>query len=210
VQKRLFDYGQPDGTPGREEALTILAPYFPDLIDSIETGWRDFSSEVSDSGRSRLEARTRASIVSDFIRDRAVALFSEQPGVQLCMDLGFFKIYVHDRIVLRLKKLDVELLAANVQTEQQRDWYNNEPVSGVPDECLRLTVGYRLNAAATEIEDIVITWQPSWRVLGWHFSILAEPGEQIRPIDSPVGPQPTPLPEVAIIPRVAKTGEQAK
>jgi hypothetical protein len=209
-QGRLFDFGQPEGTPGQHEARVILTPHFPDLIDSIETGWRDFHSEVTESGRSRMEARTRANVVSDFARDRALTIFSGRPGLRACLDLGFFKLYVADRIVLRIKKLDGELLPTNVQTDQQRDWYNNEPVKGVPSECLRLNLGYRLNAIADQIADIVITWQPSWRVLGWYFSILGEPGEQIRPIDSPVGPQPMPLPQVEIVPRIAQTGEQGK
>jgi hypothetical protein len=209
-QGRLFDFGQPEGTPGQREALAILTPHFPDLIDSVETGWRDFNSEVTESGRARMEARTRANIVSDFTRDRAIALFSGRSGVRPCLALGFFKLYVDDRVVLRIKKLDGDLLPTNVQTDQQRDWYNNEPVVGVPSECLRLNLGYRLDAAADRIADIVITWQPSWRVLGWYYSILDEPGEQIRPIDSPTGPQPMPLPQVEIIPRIAKTGEQAK
>ena len=209
-QHRLFGFQQPDGTPGPTEVQAILAPYSSELVDCIETGWHDYHSEVTESGRARLEARTRASIVSDFARDRAMNVFSGRPGLRPCMDLGFFKVYVDDRIVIRFKKLDSELLAANVQTEQQRDWFNNEPIRGMQNDCLRLTVGYRLTPAADQIADILITWQPSWRVIGWYFSILGEPGEQVRPIDSPIGPQPMPLPQVEIIPRIGRTGEQAQ
>jgi hypothetical protein len=211
-QKNLFGFGQPEGTPGPRDAQAILSPYADELVGCIQTGWGNYHSEVTPAGRSKLEPRTRANIVNDFARDHALATFSGRPDLHTCTDLGFFKLYVADRLVLRIKKLGPDLLVANVQTDQQRDWYNNEPVRGIPTDHLRLNLGYRLTPAADAIADVLITWQASWHTLGWCFSILAEPGDQIRPIDSPHGPQPSPmpLPEVEIIPRIAKTGEQAK
>lgn len=212
MQKNLFGFEQPQGTPSQQEAKAILTPYFGEMADIIHSAWRDYNSEVPDTARARLEPRTRANIVNDFAKDRALTVFSGRAGLQTCIDLGFFKLYVDARVVVRIKKVGPEYLVSNVQTDQQRDWYNNEPVKGIPADCLRLNLAYRLTPAATDVDDILITWQAGWNTLGWCFSILAEPGEQVRPIDDPFGPQPNPipLPQVDIIPRIAKTGEQSK
>lgn len=212
MQRSMFEFEQPNGTPSQQEAKVILTPYFGEMTEIIYSAWRDYHSDVTESARARLEPRTRANIVNDFAKDRALAVFSGRTGLQTCIDLGFFKLYVDGRVVVRIKKIGPDYLVSNVQTEQQRDWYNNEPVKGIPADCLRLNLAYRLTPAATDVDDILITWQSGWNMLGWCFSILAEPGEQIRPMDGPLGPQPTPipLPQVPIIPRIAKTGEQSK
>jgi hypothetical protein len=172
------------------EILCPLASRFADCWRSGFTGWRE---GVTPETRSRLTSTTRAGIIHNLAISRAKELFpAGDDGARICEAIGFFKLYVQNKAIVRLKRVGRDFLAANVKTKQQKRYYAQAHVDGVTDGLTRITVGYQLNLAQTDIDRIVAGLQIG-KDLIWHFDITDEAGGIAAPIPiHPVDPGATP------------------
>jgi hypothetical protein len=186
----LFDM-TPEGSPGQEEAMAAIERIRGLLRDTWFAGMDEWKEQVTKRAKDQLTNRSRACCLNDFAVEAAKQRLVGIDGIDLCAALGFFKIYLDDKYVLRLKRLNRNRLARNVKTDQQRAYYRNRPVEGIRNYCTRLTAGYMLTPAEDEIEDILITSQFGTRTLVWSSSIMDDPGTMRMPIPlEPDGPTP--------------------
>jgi len=198
----LFEW-VPEDKLTSDQARELLSPHCERLRSTWCDAWSSWNSEVTSDGRGRLTTRSRSSCVNDFAVERAKEMFAGIDGVECCPILGFFKLYVENKAVLRFKRLNRDKLAMNVKTEQQVAYYQDEHIPGIRAGCTRLTIGYMLNLTETEIEDILVTYQLGRQrsSLRWWFSILGDADTLGLP--ATVAPDPSPSP-IRIQPKVAK------
>lgn len=136
---------------------------------------------------------TRAGIVHNAAAERARRLFAGIDGLEVCEQLGFFKLYVGDTVVVRLKRVrpqDDGFVACNIKTKQQKRYYRHEPVDGVRDGATRLSVGYVLDETETRITQVVASLQYGLKRCIYWFTLDAAAGD--LPIITPVPLPPLP------------------
>lgn len=197
----LFDW-VPEGKLSSDEAKELLAPHAGELCSCWQFAWLAWNEEVSADGRERLTSRSRSSCLNDFAVERAKEVFAGYDDVEGCSLLGFFKLYVGKRAVLRFKRLNRDKLAMNIRTGQQVAYYLDEHIPGIRPDRTRLTIGYILNPAETDIDDILITYQHGRKSLLWSFSLLE--GVETITMPQPAVASPTPI---SIQPKIKTTKE---
>ena len=132
-------------------------------------------------------SRTQASIVHDLIVAEIGREFHNVPGAE-CMEAAKRQVLLlGDNLLIRFKKLDERLMASNYPTQMATDFSNQLDLPGVPGQ-VRLTAGYLLNTAGTEILDCFITLQNASTVQ-WSIH-LPEQVAELTPIGN-VEPQGT-------------------
>jgi hypothetical protein len=179
----LFDFW-PEQLLTKDEAHALLEPFFQGLVRCWREAWREWEN-LSGDFRGKLHPRDRAGILHSLAIAQAKLIFADVPGVQICQELGFFKLYIGDRAVLRLKRLGRDHLARNIKTKQQRKYYWHYSVAGVREGCTRLTVGYSLDVSGTTMEQVLVSLQIGLDNLLYSFLIESEPQIQTIPI-SPI------------------------
>jgi hypothetical protein len=164
-------------------------------VNVWHAAWEDWLL-LPEEARGKMVPTTRANVVHDFAVDRAKAAFREVEGSRICEHLGFFKLYVGEdgdlQAVVRLKRLWLpDYLARNIETEQQRRYYHHRRIDGIRDGVTRLTVGYVLNTAQTEIKEVACSLQYGLEQLIYAFTLDAEPTVTQIPI-APLPPDVRP------------------
>jgi len=122
-------------------------------------------------------------------------------GVSVREDSGFVELRVNDEIDLRFKLVDEGGRSCNANTEAQKRYRNQIPLLGIDVlEPIRLTVGWRWNATATDLEDIVISLEKG-DYPAWTYSILGDDaGEFVNVAKLPI-PDDAPKPARVRVPR---------
>lgn len=137
----------------REQADEILKPYYDDLLRCVQSGLDQFL-QLPDSLRAVSRPRTLANLLNDTIRSDAVRRF--QDDVQVSMNLeheGALFIFA-EKIALRFKKVDADLMPRNVRTARQHDIAEQQlELSGVTIPTV-VNLGYQPNVIFTEIRSV--------------------------------------------------------
>ena len=151
----LFEY---------REAMDMLDEHIPHIQDSIVSGWGRWKSLPADV---RVDAtpRSRASIVHDFIVSHAAKKMNAK--VHDYSDMKLFLL--GNKVALRFKKLDGNLLSRNQPTGQVRDFRAQGSLSGIPS-LHNLEAGYILDDLDQEIDGIHIVC-PNGKSNYWSVSI---------------------------------------
>lgn len=146
----------------QERATEILGPHDDDLVQPFFNGWGawtrlgDFDPEY----HATMTPRGRASLVYDFIMRDAKSRFEgrESEGIRTLDDYNSLLVGFGEEIVLRFKMFDQEKRPRNYPTMRQRQYAGQMlELPGMPPAATNLSIGYRLNETATEIQDIYIT-----------------------------------------------------
>lgn len=107
------------------------------------------------------------SIRREFFGDEANVVTEDRGFLELMVGLGG-----EVRTDLRFKKLDSENNTMNLATAAQDQYRNILPMAGGGDaeRILRLTIGWRWNAAATEVVDVRVVYVKGYDV-AWSYSL---------------------------------------
>jgi hypothetical protein len=199
----FFDF-HTEGYPTKEEIQPILDPFVDRFATCWQRGWGRWDGLAEDD-RSRLSPIARAVFVQNIAVSFVKETFAGVDGIVTCEELGFFKVYIQNAVILRMKRLDRDYLASNVETEQQKRYYRQLPMAGIINGLPRISLGYRLNVAKTAMDDILVSFQVGDDLL-WYYSIDPLEGKGVKPMPSPIeptGPTVTPRVRPAITPRKA-------
>lgn len=171
MPQQLFPWVHHDQL-SQDSCIHLLAPHFDVFSGALFGAWNRWMDSIHPDTRADISTMQRGGVIYDLACARARVLIATQEGLEPCDELGFFKVYVQDQLVVRFKKLrndySVNLSGA---TDQCREFYHNSDLSGIRGHCQRLTCGYILDAAEEEIADIAITCQFGETIL-WNVSII--------------------------------------
>ncbi len=129
----------------RERAYKLLSPHFDDLfVPAIQTGLNRLAAFTPEQ-RQDLSARTKASMLNDYIgADLELRISQEELDINVNDDCGFRLFMVDDVAALRVKKVDCQSKPKNIQTEQQSKLELQLELPGVTKATI-ITLGYHLN-----------------------------------------------------------------
>ena len=115
------------------------------------------------------------SLVVESIKNRVAS--GELPEANLTSENRFLELRVGS-IDMRFKQVGKDGRTANYPTDTSQRYKNQLPLIGGPDALVRvrLTLGWRWNITATEIEDIVVVYAKG-NTARWIFSILRDDAE---------------------------------
>lgn len=161
------------------EARKHLAPFEARLRRCVLDGFAKVKA-LGDSGAVWAGALeylgTRPALVNAVIVALVQHEFaSDYPNLRIVTDHQFLELQVNDVIDLRFKLVDRSGRSSNYPTATSRRYKNQLPLWGEEENLpvARLTLGWRWNSAATEIEDISVIYAKGDDPL-WLFSILDE------------------------------------
>src|SRR4051794_2335613 len=119
-----------DGFLSRQDAEALLAPYAERFAACWQRAWCGWEALAEDF-RGRMTPTTRAGIVQNLAVSYAKETFAGDETVRVCEELGFFKLYIREKVIVRMKRLNRDYLAANVKTDQQKRYYRQDHIPGV-------------------------------------------------------------------------------
>jgi hypothetical protein len=132
--------------------------------------WEDIDGDT----RSDISIMQRGGVLHDLITAQVSQLLNNEPmeGVEVCK-LGFFKLYVGDKVVVRFKKLaENHVVELDGQRPNTKRYYNCHLMPEVRSYCTRTTCGYVLRPDGT-LFDVVVACQTG-DGLAWSYSVLEE------------------------------------
>jgi hypothetical protein len=138
-----------------------------------------------------LDSSARAHIINQYWYFYARQMFEGDICVAFSKDQYQRYLIIDEKVILRFKLLDTQLLPRNYPTEHALDWQYQEPLEGILP-CARLHYGYRMDITGTNIKDAFIIL-PQGKINEWVWQTSGEPidtfGFQI-PFHEPGTPEP--------------------
>lgn len=137
-----------------EDGKGCLGQHNIDTVrECIENGFERYF-KLSPEARVDFTARSRASIINDFIRAEAKKRFYEASNIQLYQIRGLFLVDFGD-IQLRFKKLNEQLHPQNISTNQTLIFMGQGILPGIP-MATKVVAGYQPDASFSAIKYIGI------------------------------------------------------
>jgi hypothetical protein len=178
----------------QRNAAIRLGAYLPLIRSAFHRAWSEFQG-LPPEQRTKLCARSRASIVHDFVVHAIRSSFDTINDVELVEINKLFMMVVGCDLALRFKKLDEGMRASNIPTQQSLDFSNQDDLPGI-ESITHLDAGYRLNALQTIIEGVYICC-PNGSAVLWYFEIEPEEGEANNVVSLPRPGAPSPRPTIS-------------
>jgi hypothetical protein len=160
----------------------------------LEGAWDDWTEMPK---RAIFSARSRASMIFDFIRARALAEFNGDPNIRIITKGQTVQFLFKDRVLVRFKKANERGIGSNIVTQAVIQFIDPQmTIPGLLPEVYRVEVCYRLDSLATQMETLAVTARERNRRL-WSYELQRPAAAEVIPLPAPEGPAPTP-PEVTI------------
>lgn len=175
-----------DIDPDQAEVMATLEPYLPRVYPCFPAGLALYN-EVEPHIRAEHDDRAAASAVWCHIWSGFQREFAEESGFHFLDVRGLHLLNIHDKVLIRAKKVDENGRHRNNDTAQQRAFDAQEDLPGLPPAAARLVIGYQPDAAFSEVERVIVR-----RPLGRWVSQILEAEEtatwvDITPVELPFG-----------------------
>jgi len=137
----------------QSDALRILAPHLRAIRSEIVLGaWADYQA-LPDTAKITYSTITRAGAVHDHMVQRAARYFDGIDGVKVIERQKLFLFIFDQRIALRFKKFDNEILSSNQPTKQVADFRAQTQLPGI-EAPHNLEAGYVLDEAEQKVKAV--------------------------------------------------------
>jgi len=179
------------------EARGILTPYhrvFERIVRVAWRRWRDISNRFDDPYK-----RTRATIVYQFMAEEAKREFENHFDVHVIEENESILISLHNKLAVRLKKLNDGLRSSNYPTPRQLEFAAQLPLPGIPD-CERVVVGYVPDSLGMDIDIHVVYGQGDEKI--WSYELDKSFVPELSVIENPATQE-----EVSVWTFARKSGE---
>src|SRR4051794_5934153 len=98
----------------KAEVRRILTAFEQRIRAMLDRAWSEWL-EMPKKGK--LSARSRASIVFDFIREHALAEFDGDPDIHAVVEGQTVKFLFRDQVLIRFKKANSKGIGSNIETQ---------------------------------------------------------------------------------------------
>lgn len=174
---------------GKNEAKKIINPYRNKIESAVNKSIKHYlTGEEYATVRFRHTPRTDASIIHDLIVDEIENEFLDVTGTYFQRKKNLFCLVIDDKVILRFKKFNDNLLGSGINTRQLIAFNLQDSAQldlpDMPADGL-LYVGYRLNELKTNLKDLHITYRYN-KYNVWTWDITSNENEVIKPIEIPV------------------------
>lgn len=182
------------------------------ILESVLSGFKDYSDSLSDQTRAICSATTRASFINDHMIHHAREKMQSYPQVQFIKRYGRYHLLVDGQVEIKLKKLGCNRMPSNIPTNEVKE-YNTQiplliPQPSIPQQLefpnmrktmANLIAGYQINRNRERVAVYIVCPLGSRNRWEWELDFVPEL----------VAPQPT---EVSLKPKivVAKKKQMAR
>ncbi|HWA89215.1 MAG TPA: hypothetical protein VG889_04225 [Rhizomicrobium sp.] len=149
----------------QERCMTMAAPLLGDFYDLWHHAFKQYSSYPPEFSAEH-DSTTAANCIRSHAWTEVVRRFDGRKGFKLLRLARLNLLLVRDETVWRFKLVDGAGRHSNYQTEQQRNFDDQLPLPGLPDEAVRLTSGYQPDDLGQQIDRIIIA-RPIGRQIEW-------------------------------------------
>lgn len=140
--------------PPIHEVKAILEDFEVRMRLILEGAWQDWQTM---SHRAILSPRSRASIIFDFIRTRALAEFDGDPNIRAIPKGQTVHFLFRDRVLVRFKKANSAGLGSNIETQAVIEFVDPQmPLIELPP-IYHIEVCYHLDKLATQMALLAVT-----------------------------------------------------
>ncbi len=191
--------------PQPDDVRPVLRDFELRIRAILEAAWKEWL-EVPD--RARFSDRSRASIVFDFIKRRAIAEFDRDPNIRIIIKGQTVQFLFRDTVLVRFKKACRSGLGSNIETQAVLEFV--DPQLKIPDllpDIYRIEVCYHLDSLATQLEELAVTARDRDRKL-WSYELQKTETAEIIPL--PRSPEPSDLPPPDVRPREPKPDSETE
>lgn len=138
--------------------MMVLEPYLPALAGCVRRGFATYqdSEHYSPLARAAHDNAAAAKNVHRHILEEITIEIAERSGLAMVNARGLIVLNVHDRALLRFKKMDEEGQSVSYPTRQQRQFDRQLPLPNLPSAATRLTFGYEPDLAFSSIIRIMV------------------------------------------------------
>jgi hypothetical protein len=158
-----------------DHAYQAMLPYFDRLWGVVNGGWDDWGTEINPKVRAMSSARSRASLVHDFMRNRGVRWAEEDSHVKAVVRQQMFVLVFSPPnfpgcIGIRLKKLDEEGISRNQPTMQVQEFRGQLVIPEVEAD-YHLEAGYVVDRYGSALKSVDLVC-PSGDGIYWKAEIM--------------------------------------
>ncbi|SDB39110.1 hypothetical protein [Bauldia litoralis] len=185
--------------PPKDEVQAILADFEDRMAAILEGAWQEW---LDVPRRAALSPRSRASMVFDFIRRRALEEFDSDPEIRAIPKGQTVHFLFHDKVLLRFKKANTRGLGSNIETQAVIEFIDPQ-MSLLPLPPIYHVEGcYHLDKLATKMALLTVAARQRNKRL-WTYEMRRSADTRVMPL--PMAPRHDGgLPEV----RVRKSAEK--
>jgi hypothetical protein len=155
----------------QEKSMALIEPLFADLHDAWHSALHLYQSDYPPNVRAEHDDALAAQCVRRHMLLELMRRLDGRDGCALLNVQGFRILNFRDQAVLRFKKVDGAGRHSAYRTDQQMEFDDQEPLTGIPEAAVRLTCGYQLDQAGEEIDRIIIA-RPTGRSIAWTAQVI--------------------------------------
>lgn len=174
--------------PSEPVVKSIIGDFELRIRAILEGAWEDWLDEPKKAIKS---ARSRASIVFDFIKHRALAEFEGDPHIRAIPRGQTIQFLFKDQVLVRFKKANAAGVGSNIETTAVLRFV--DPQLTIPDllpEILRIEICYHLDALGTKMETLAVGARDR-RTRIWAYELARPSVAEIVPFTpKPAAPSP--------------------
>jgi hypothetical protein len=180
--------------PQMSDVKAILEDFELRMRSILEGAWEDW---LAVTNRSVFSARSRASMVFDFIKTRALAEFDGDPNIRAIPKGQTVHFLFRDRVLLRFKKANSSGLGSNIETQAVLEFIDPQiPLFDLP-KIFRVEVCYQLDKLATRMAALAVTARQGKTKL-WSYELARPSVGAVIPFPEPPSGNDTAPPEVRV------------
>lgn len=167
--------------PKKEDVRPVLQSFEMRLRNIVEASWQEWIEVVN---RGRFSSRTRASMVFDFIRRRAIAEFAGDQQVKTIEKGQTVQFLFNDSVLLRIKKANGAGLGSNIPTQAVLEFVDPQlTIRNLLPEIFKVEVCYHVGRLGTRLEQIAVTARQRDKLL-WSYPLEKQQSADILPLPS--------------------------
>lgn len=137
--------------------MTLLQPYLVALSAALRKGFDRYQNDYPPRVRADHDSAAAAMCIHRHVIAELTSDVEAIAGVNMVRARGLHAVNLHDRAVLRIKKMNDEGRSVSYPTPQARDFDRQLPLPFVPPAATRLTFGYEPDLAFSAIVRILVS-----------------------------------------------------
>ena len=136
--------------------MAVLEPHLPLLSGCVRRAFAYYQTEYPALARAAHDNAASAKNVHRHVLDEVTVATDGLRGLTMVDVRGLVVLNIHDRVVIRFKKMDEEGKSVSYPTEQAKNYDRQLPLPELPAAATRLTFGYEPDLAFSAIVRVLV------------------------------------------------------
>ena len=179
------------------EADGLLSPFYPLIIETIESGMEDYFTYLTLSKESLsikhfYEPATKSILIWNFIINHAKVKFNTNQHVRPIIYKRIFGLLIYDNLFIRFKKINKRGNSFSIETKNSELFNKQGVLTNFPETPTILKVGWIMSPTYSKLNDIFIVCPSNSKKINWKIDVYNKIGKQqylFQPTEKEVTPE---------------------